>query len=298
MSLQGNLKEFSLSEIFRLIDLGKKSGRLVIGQDNLEGTILFREGKIILGRTLENRQPLGIRLVESELISQDELDEALASQKKNGRPPLRLGEILISKGKIEKEILERFVQEQILDSLFEIFGWTEGVFYFEQGVSLEDEDIGIHVSAEEIIRELTKRYREWEELRAKLPSTDTVLQLSASPGKSKSEITIKPEEWKIIYLLNRPQSIEGLKQKTRFTTLSLYKILARMLSGGLIEIAPQQEKRDKTPEASPKSASQKLLSGKYIAIPKKYILTKEADLPLEWQSYYERLNRRQKSEDR
>jgi len=174
--------------------------------------------------------------------------------------------------------------------LFEIFTWSEGRFDFEQTSISKDEDLGIELAVEETLKELDQREQEWQELKTKLPSTEVILQLAAAPARSQAEIVIKPEEWKIIYWLSSPKTVEELKRKTHFGTLSIYKVLARMLSTGLIEIAPKQERKIKTPGSTPKSAPEKVLSGKYIALPKKYILTEESDLPLEWQTYYERLN--------
>lgn len=50
MALAGDLSDFSLIDIIQLVDLGKKSGEVVIhgerGSERLEGHVFFREGKI------------------------------------------------------------------------------------------------------------------------------------------------------------------------------------------------------------------------------------------------------------
>lgn len=61
MALQGDLSDFSLTDIIQLLDLSKKSGGVHIhgkrGQQELDGWLYFRDGKII-GAKLEKLPPL------------------------------------------------------------------------------------------------------------------------------------------------------------------------------------------------------------------------------------------------
>lgn len=61
MALEGDLAEFSLPDIIQLVDLSKKSGAVFVrgrrGQQQLEGWLYFRDGKIV-GAQLGNLPPL------------------------------------------------------------------------------------------------------------------------------------------------------------------------------------------------------------------------------------------------
>jgi hypothetical protein len=61
MALQGDLGEFPLTDIIQLVDLSKKTGAVFIqgrrGQQQLDGWLYFRDGKII-GARLGNLAPL------------------------------------------------------------------------------------------------------------------------------------------------------------------------------------------------------------------------------------------------
>ncbi|MDI6821288.1 MAG: DUF4388 domain-containing protein [Actinomycetota bacterium] len=150
----------------------------------------------------------GKLLIDAGLMSQDELKEALLCQQE--QPEKRLGEILISMG-MKKDLLDQFIKEQIEDALFEIFDWKEGSYYFETNNVPEEEDIGIYMSVEDIIAEATKRQEEWQKIKEVLPSLDTMVQMSEAPVKSKEDIIIKPEEWKILYLLDKKRSVKDFK---------------------------------------------------------------------------------------
>jgi hypothetical protein len=57
-----------------------------------------------------NDQRLGERLKELELISEDRLNQALASQRMNGK---RLGEILANQGVISEQMAKFFSEAQL-----------------------------------------------------------------------------------------------------------------------------------------------------------------------------------------
>lgn len=317
--LRGKLKEFSLMEVFDLISRAHRSGALrVVKEEESEGIIFFRQGEVFFAVTPENRVPLGLRLVDAELLNGKELDEALAEQKKTD-PPLRLGQILIAKHYISAETLELFVQEQILDALFEMMSWASGEFEFAQDVSIDDEDIGIYMSAAEAIKEAKVRLGEWRKLQESLPSPLAYLEISPAPYRFKTDINLKPDEWKIIYHLRQPKTVAELKRKVHLTSPSLYRTLTKLLELHLLKVAEdfpvirkraeeiklKEEAELKTVDLVIKPSSEKKESGeekraaksfpqKYVIVPSASKRRKESEeeVPLEWRAYYEAIAER------
>ena len=77
MALEGNAKDFGLSEIFQLIAIQKKSGVLTItGEDTM--AIFFRDGKLISTRDRRNktRDPLKDYLLRYGFIGRDDMNRA------------------------------------------------------------------------------------------------------------------------------------------------------------------------------------------------------------------------------
>ena len=127
--LQGNLKEFSLPNIFQLVKMSAKSGALTIRRADEWGKIFFRNGLINYAFSVPQTLPLGERLVKSGSISSKQLKAALAEQKKGGEGA-RIGAILLRQGVIDRETLEDAVREQIQDTAFNFFSWGDGEFEF------------------------------------------------------------------------------------------------------------------------------------------------------------------------
>jgi len=59
MALRGSLKDFSLPDVFQLIQLSRKSGILRIKRPDAEGSIWFREGDVFFAQSNWRRELLG-----------------------------------------------------------------------------------------------------------------------------------------------------------------------------------------------------------------------------------------------
>ncbi len=62
------------------------------------------------------------------MISEKQLRQALGLQKiqKKEKAGRRLGQILVDEGYLDGKVLETFIQDQINDTLFDLFRWEEG----------------------------------------------------------------------------------------------------------------------------------------------------------------------------
>jgi hypothetical protein len=150
--LQGNLKEFSLPNIFQLVKMSAKSGALTIRRGEDWGKIFFRNGQIYYAYSVPQHLPLGERLVKSGAISGEQLKAALATQKKVGEGA-RIGAILLEGGAIDRPTLEQAVREQIQDAAFDFFSWLDGEFEFSADEKTTDQDILVQMDVENVIME-------------------------------------------------------------------------------------------------------------------------------------------------
>ncbi|MFA5843249.1 MAG: DUF4388 domain-containing protein [Coriobacteriia bacterium] len=237
MALEGNLKDFSLADMFRLLASGRKVGTLHLERPDAEGKVCFKKGRVFFATSNFNRESLGRRLVKVGVISEKQLRQALGLQKiqKKEKAGRRLGQILVDEGYLESRVLETFIQEQINDTLFDLFRWEEGDLRFEPEEDCEDEDIGVSVSVENIIMESSRRLELWNRIRQKIPTLDSSFIMAAAPGDKSMEIHLKPKEWMLLCYLHGGRSVRELTALTGYNDFETAKILYGMFSAGLIE---------------------------------------------------------------
>src|SRR4030081_2624903 len=94
MALSGTLKDFGIADILQLIGHQTKTGRLTLKSGGEEVEVFFVEGNVVFATEKARKSPnlLGNLLLRAELLSKEQLEEALAVQQRTLK---RLGDILI-----------------------------------------------------------------------------------------------------------------------------------------------------------------------------------------------------------
>jgi CheY-like chemotaxis protein len=136
MSLEGNLEELGLGEILQIVSLSKKTGVLSLSSKGRDGSVFFRQGQVVRATSSSYRQSLGDVLIQRGVIDLAMLRKGLAYQQKCGFRE-RLGVILVNNFGVLQETVDEVVREQIENTVFSLFDWSEGTFRFEVHNSIE-----------------------------------------------------------------------------------------------------------------------------------------------------------------
>ena len=237
MALEGNLKDFSLSDMFRLLDSGSKSGTLHVTGPEGDGIVCFKAGQVFYASTSPQREPIGKRLTRAGIISEKQLRQAQGLMKiqKRDKADRKLGQILVDEGYLESEILESFIAEQITDALFELLRWEEGELRFEAEEMCADVDLGLSLPVDQAVADAEKRLEAWNRIREKIPSMDTRYAMSSQPGQKPMDIHLKPREWMLLCYLHGSRSVSELVELTGYNDFETARTLYGMYVGGLIE---------------------------------------------------------------
>lgn len=137
MGLSGRLEQLGLPDVFQILHLSKKSGRLALTRREGAGMIIFRHGQILYAASDSVRDTLGNILVTQKALTEQQLLTAL-EEHHSGPEGKRLGTILVERGWITQEVLERAVRQQIERVIHEFLTWGTGFFRFEP-LELADE---------------------------------------------------------------------------------------------------------------------------------------------------------------
>ncbi|MBI5182398.1 MAG: DUF4388 domain-containing protein [Nitrospirae bacterium] len=129
MSLEGRLGDLSLSDIFQILNLSRRTGTLSIKKKEGEGLIVFEQGQVIYASSY-NKRKLGRYLVDRNIVSNDVLEKALMIQK-SGSPKKLLGYNLLGMQAVTEEQLEEAIKTQIKEVVAELLTWAAGTFSFE-----------------------------------------------------------------------------------------------------------------------------------------------------------------------
>src|SRR3954453_12799114 len=125
MAIEGPLQDIGIHDVFQLLDLARKSGRLTVRsqkRDN-EGRVYFDNGAVVHATMRDNPYTLGAILKQAGKITDKELD--VAADLRRNDPSRLLGEILVRQGFVSGRDVERYMRQQIESVVFDLFSWNE-----------------------------------------------------------------------------------------------------------------------------------------------------------------------------
>lgn len=154
-ALEGSLDTFQPISVLQLVNLAQATGELELVVEGNSASVFFDRGSMTFA-SLSNRQlKLGEYLANQGLITRAHLEQAL--RKRDGR---RLGDRLVDAGAIDVRTLQRAIEEQIKDVIYQVIRWTNGRFKFHDGRKPSQEDVLIDIPLDHLVLEGLKRLDE------------------------------------------------------------------------------------------------------------------------------------------
>ncbi len=129
MALQGNLRDFSITQLLNLINLACKSGTLIIEGPTEVAQLSFRDGKLSYAQIGQEDSSLPSVLASTKKISPQQSTSLKARAVQ--MTDKELGLLLINAGFFSQDVILTSLQEYYLDLVRRLFTWVEGYFHFE-----------------------------------------------------------------------------------------------------------------------------------------------------------------------
>lgn len=161
MDLRGNLAVFGPISILQLINLAQSTGELTLENGANTARVYFDNGSVTFAEVASRKVRLGEYLVAQGLVSQQQLDLALASRTVRRR----VGAVLMEMGAIDEGALRHAIEEQIKEVMYEVVRWKGGRFRFASGRRPKAQDVFIDIPLDHLLLEGLKRLDEEGALR-------------------------------------------------------------------------------------------------------------------------------------
>lgn len=235
MALVGNIRDFGLSDFLYLVDRGYKTGCLHLNRADQSASLYFDKGKLI---TASNGAELRVTdlLVRRGKITPAQADQALAAAQPNGGPSLV--QTILDQGLLDREDMQRTLQQHMEESVYVLFGWPDGEFRFEQNQrpSPLAPVMPMPISVENLIMEGVRRIDEWGRIKDRIPSTDMLVTFVEQPGERAKGVQLSPEEWRVFARINGKHTLAEIAQKTSLSEFDVCRIVYGFLTAGLVEV--------------------------------------------------------------
>lgn len=244
MSLDGNLRVFSLTEILQMLGMQHKTGLLTVDGPKDTITLGFVTGRVVsvesTSNPIENR--LGTLLVKAGRLSAEDLSVALERQRRGSE---RLGRLLLRQETVRPEDLREAFRIQVHGILFNAFGWIDGHFRFAPQATVDhDPDLFPPLPAESILLEAARTFDELPAAEQKIPSNELVfrrvagaraLKLTSSGAAEEGTMTVSKREAETWKWIDGRRTVGEIRERAFLSDLDVLKSISDLLDRALIE---------------------------------------------------------------
>lgn len=238
MALKGNLRDFSTTQLLNLVNLAKKTGSIIIEAPGQMAQMAFRNGKLIYAQMGQEDGNLASILHKAGKLNEEQVKVLRARAATAGDK--ELGLLLINAGYVSQGDIIASIRTHVLDVVYRLFTWVEGMFRFEPAIMPGEDKITVPIDLENVIIEGTRRVREWEHLVDELPSLDLALKFANRPNVNMAEkikeMKLSVEEWRVVHFINPKNSMKAIAKANNMSDLEIRRIVYSLIQAGLVEL--------------------------------------------------------------
>lgn len=236
MAIEGPLQEMSIQDVLQLLELARKTGILTIRSEVVSDEVVvhFEKGLIVFSMHRRATRRLGQLLLRAGKVTERELDRALELQRQD--PSRRLAEVLLEMGSVTEEDLRRHLRFQIEETLYEVMGWGEGRFRFEEREEMPWHRVRVQVRVESLLMEGARRIDEWSRLEPRVPNVEAVPVLAPVGDADAPMLDLRPDEWEVLAEIDGEQDLRQIAANLGRSSFDVAKIAYGLVSTGVIKI--------------------------------------------------------------
>ncbi len=240
MSLSSSFTDFSLAELFQLIDQGRKSGCLTVctlpdlhapSSKSYYFYMWFKQGRIVAAAHQLNGQGLIYKIVQRGLAKQQVIDNLLTQT----TAAIPIGLHLKTQGLLSAEQLNLLFGSQ-LQQIRELFEIQKGVFKLDSKAALPWQEMtGISIKATEVALMALRALKNWKVLADVLPDARSAIQSTVS---NKPQIHLNAFEWQLWEFANGSVDLATIASLLNQATISVQQAAFRLMLAGLVAEIP------------------------------------------------------------
>lgn len=239
MTVTGYLADFSLAELFQLLEQGNKTGLLTIctlaektGDHRHNHHIWFSQGQIVAAANSLNQQGL-LHLIAQRGWMGDRAAGRLAQTCSTNTP---LGLCLKTQGVLNAEQLKLLFYTQVMRQVCALFMLKDGWFQFDSKAPIPVAEMtGLIASATETTLSGLRALKDWAALEEKLPHSTSAL-VSITQGKP--SLRLNQSEWQVWEFTNGTVTLEAIARQLQLPVPKVQQIAFRLIVAGLAEEMP------------------------------------------------------------
>jgi hypothetical protein len=232
MSLTGALSTMPLTDLLQWLAAAGKTGTLQVERNRNAKWISFERGRVVGCSSDDPPHRLGQYLLSRDKVTEEQLRESLAIQKRTAQ---HLGRVLVEMGVITKEDLAGHLVAKAEETIYSLFDWDDGVFRFEEEVDHRGDTFPLELRVEDILLRGLKRFDEMKRIRQVFHDPGIILRYTAVPPGT--EIFGNKMARTMYSAIDGERSIAEILLQVHGSEYIVYKFLFELHRNGYVEMA-------------------------------------------------------------
>lgn len=255
MPLQGNIRDFSTTQLLNLVNLSRRTGMLTIFEAIPTGEkdamknekmaageerarVAFNNGKLVYASFSAEDNGLVAVLNKAGKLT-DEQAKILKQHAKNTSDKALAMRLIGAKYVTQADIVS-CIKQHILDVVYSLMTWTEGPFRFDDDATPGKEHILVPIDLENVIIEGSRQLQKMAEINAVIDDLDMALRFPENPKEKFKGIHLSVDEWKVVSYVNPKNTIRQIMKVLNMSEAEIKKVIFALHQAGLVELVRKQ----------------------------------------------------------
>ncbi len=236
MALQGNLRDFSSTEILQLLGTQKKSGCLTLEWGTERAVVWVQEGRIVSTRPLGQAKddPLLAFLVTTHRLSDEQYRGLLTIQRESNRD---IEDLLLNGRYLDALELAAYLERQILDDLMRVVRWDNGSYRFDPNSKWTQTPL-VMLSMEGVMIEAARRMDEQKRFVTLFKDPYQLLGVRDLPDPDEA---LSDEEREMFGIIDGHHTVADVVEQAPLSEYETYEALQRLLDAHWIEFVGRRD---------------------------------------------------------
>lgn len=231
MSVYGYLHTMSLPDLLQWASHNNKTGILELERNKVCRRITFRDGRIVACSSDDPPSRLGQFLLSRGKISKETLRESLARQERTGQ---NLGMIFQEMGVLTREEIESHVAAKAEENIYGLFDWPDAVFRFYHESTNDPFIIEVDLSVEDVLLRGIQRVDELQRIRQIFRSSGIVLERTSSPAPR--EVEASPMARRVFESIDGERAIAEILLRAHTSEFLVVKFLFTLYRKNIVRV--------------------------------------------------------------
>jgi Domain of unknown function (DUF4388) len=237
MQLAGNLRQYALTDVLRVIESGQRTGMLLLSKGKLRAAIYFSGGQWLLAERLGSGLVLAQQLERVGLLTREQFEGAL------GVPFVQAGSLtdvqvvraLIGAGLLTQEQLRTFAVDDAVALLTVVLGWQDGEFVFEEGIGLQQGRVALPLPVAPLVTQAMRFARVSPPTpREVVPlAPESVITFAEVDPESRASIQLTRDQWKLLTAVDGQLPLWAIVQRLQAPEAMVLRLAAELVASGV-----------------------------------------------------------------